>query len=59
MTYRLEKLRSAPPGPRHRVPQTPGCRTLCVITYRHETLRSAPPEPRNRHPEHLDAALYA
>ena len=50
MTYRDEKLRSAPPGPRHRPPGTPRRRTLCVITYRGEKLRSAPPGLGHRQP---------
>ena len=48
MNYRGEKLRSAPPGPRHRPPRRPRRRTLCFMIYRHEKLWCAPPGIRRR-----------
>ena len=47
MTCSTEKLRSAAPGPPHRLPHTPRRRTLCVMTYKGETLRSALSGPRH------------
>ena len=59
MTYRGKKLRSSPPGPRHRPPGTPRCHPLCVWVTEAKNYGAHHLDLVIGHLEHLDPALYS